>query len=163
MSRIQYRIVGVKPCSTNDMYFSMPIQSKYKTYKNGKPRLSTRKIRTPELKKFQEVMSHELSSRIPDEFVEECQSKIGSGQYCIKLSIYVGMPEDNYKTSDSSNYIKAYEDCISRRLGVDDSHNNSVSSTKYLSTDWELLTDISLINNDELVESIKELGESINV
>lgn len=152
---ITYKIVGIKPCSTNDMYFSMPIQSKTKTYKNGKPRLSTRKISTPELKNFKSTMSQELSIRIPEEFISKAKARVDSGDYYINLRIYIGMPDENYKSSDSSNYIKAYEDCIAERLGIDDSNNDSVSATKYISTDWELLTIISVEDKSVIYEELK--------
>lgn len=161
---VQFSIIGIKPVSTNDMYFATPMKSKTKTYKNGEPRLITRKVRTPELKKYQESMSTELSIKVKQEDVDKLKELTKSGHIGLSLSLSIGMPLENYEDSDASNYIKALEDCISNRLGIDDSNNPRITVDKYVSNSsmWEQSVVITTIPKDSLYR-IKRLNAKIEI
>lgn len=121
--------------STNDMYFSRPKKSK----KNPNF-ITTYTIRTPELKKFQSIMEEKLPSLIDRTIFD----KYDLSKYGLLLSIVIYLPKDRYLLEDSSNYIKAYEDTISKYIGIDDKYNLTVIVHKSISDDsnWRVETEI---------------------
>jgi hypothetical protein len=133
------------------MYFSQAHQSRSQ-YKNGKFKYRTYKIRTPALKEFQAKMAEKLESCIPDNVITEFKNFRDKGYYGLCLFSVIYMPMENYESSDSSNYIKAYEDSIAKRLGIDDVDNLTVRMTKKLSTDsnWGIQTNLSVELRDQM-------------
>lgn len=109
---IEFKITGIEPISTNDMYFAVPMKSK----KNPN-RMWATTARTPALKNYQSLMKDKLSeiqtnnSKLIDYMTEQ----VGSKYYKIN-SKYIIRTSDKkfYLTQDSSNCIKALEDCIVR-------------------------------------------------
>ena len=136
--------------STNDMYFYVA----YKSRKSG--RMSTHAVKTQELKDFQENMYKILPEVMNDSIIQHYKEAISSGMYGLQIYTVVKMPHSNYVSSDASNYIKAYEDCISsvmkkscatkRNNPLDDKNNLSYYTDKLCSKDdkWHVSTEIKL-------------------
>lgn len=135
-----FRIEGIHPVSTNDMYFHMP-----KKTKSG--RMTTYAIRTPELKKFQSDMAEYLPKVYPKEVVDEFNKYvIKNGSHGLQYTIVIFMPKENYWKSDTTNYIKALEDTLVSYSGIDDSAHMIITQAKGLSpTDsWSMLIDVGV-------------------
>lgn len=174
-----FTLILDKMVSTNDMYFYVA----YKSRKSG--RMSTHAVKTQELKDFQEHMYKVLSEVIDYTIVQHYKDAISSGMYGLHIHTVVHMPHNNYISSDVSNYIKAYEDCISsvmkrscatkRNNPLDDKNNLSYYTDKLCSKDdkWHVTTQINLkvrdyhyrytISSDENKQRLLQLSQSDRV
>lgn len=115
--------VDTELVSTNEMYTPLPC-------KGGK---GAYKTKSAALRKFQEEMERILTEVISDNEVSALKSELENPKKVVFLSIKYGFDASKFFKEDSSNYIKAIEDCISNRLGVDDSRNCKVMVRKDLS------------------------------
>lgn len=107
--------------STNDMYLPRPMKGGKKAYltKSGA------------LRKFQDKMSDFLSKSLTDEVIHKFNESCEDRQSALKLTIDFHMDRSCFFSDDISNYIKALEDCISRRLGIDDVRNCELHLRKF--------------------------------
>lgn len=138
--------------SVNDQYMH-PV----KKTKNG--RYISYTCKSPSLKTFQDFYKEVLEDKISDQDVSQVNSEISeSDKRGIDLSLEIGLPFKEIKDHDVSNFIKALEDCIASRLGVDDSKNLSVSIKKSIleDPDWRLRVKISVV---EILEYERMLDE----
>lgn len=139
---IEFRVDNPKLISVNEQYIHPVRKSKsgrYYSYFAPSPYLK-------EVKKYYKDL---LSKTISDNDVIKVNNFFygdipGRG---ICLQMIVGLPENEFYKHDISNYIKAVEDCISERLGVDDSKNTAVSIQKMISHGWFL--DVKINSADQ--------------
>lgn len=123
--KLEFRFKGLKVCSNNDMY----LPSKGKKGKGAFLR------RSPYLHVWQGYMS-EMMSTYPPEVFEEFKLLALNERRAVTFSIEIGIPRNQYlkttdlKAHDTSNMIKAIEDCISSGIGLDDKYNIHVVATK---------------------------------
>lgn len=122
---ISFELTDPKLISVNEQYMH-PVRK----CKNG--RYTSYVCKSPYLKEVQSYYSDVLDNVILDSEVESVREFIdkdpkNSG---LSLEIYLGIPESEIYDHDVSNFIKAFEDCLSRRLGVDDKFNLKVSISK---------------------------------
>lgn len=110
--------------SVNDQYMH-PV----KKTKSGKWTSYT--CKSPALKNFQKFYEKKFNEIIPDDDIEFFKKEIESHPLKgLVLSIDVGLPLKELFEHDVSNFIKAFEDCLSTRLGIDDSKNLEVRIRK---------------------------------
>ena len=131
-----FEIEKPKIISTNEAYMH-PVRK----CKDGRYRSYV--CKSPDLKDFQEFYKEVLQEKIPDDKVVEFKKYIEESlKNTLDISITYGLPENEIFKHDASNFIKALEDCISTRLGIDDSKNSRVSVTKTVynsfTSDWIL-------------------------
>lgn len=142
----------VKPVQTNDMYFSVP-----KKRKDGKGTWFV-PCRTPALKEFQKIMELALTESVSladkQKFIDTYNEIISLGRYPhIEVVTLVGLAtHKEYSSMDSSNMIKAYEDCITKFIGIDDSETYSYKIMKTLNTDtqnYSFETIMTIVDEDK--------------
>lgn len=127
-------ITDIKPISTNEMYFSVPKKcTKYK--KNGEKYTFNwaTHARTPKMKNYQLAMGLVLNREISNKDVLEIKEIVGKNNInnrIIKLRISHITNQSNYNDYDVSNTIKAFEDCLVKRIGIDDRYTGSVEVEK---------------------------------
>ena len=149
-----FSITSNKMVSTNDMYF-------YVAYKRkGSNRTSTHAVKTKELTEMQDKFIPDLKALIDKSFINDCIKYLETNLYGLSIETEYYMPISNYKGSDVSNYIKAYEDCISYALKesskiLDEKNNLEYLSRKYCNNDdvWKLITTIRIIPRDKYYRS----------
>lgn len=147
---IEFKVVGIKPVSTNDMY--MP-----RTKRTKKNRFVAISIKTNEYREFENLMKEQLGSQLDKDTLADFHSKMEDFRNEVTMELYLKMPLKNYYKSDSSNYFKTIEDCVKNSTKIDDSRNTTVISHKVINEDnpdeWEF--DISLKvtrNESEMLE-----------
>lgn len=140
--------------STNDMYIHRP-----KKLNNN--RWSVYTTKSSGLRDFQSMMEEKLKVLITNECIEVLKISLENKRYGLCINTVCQMPIHNYEDSDVSNYIKAYEDCISTRLKgdtkkthiLDDKNNLEYHSIKEFIGEginhWHIKTTISVIERDE--------------
>lgn len=143
---VAFEILSPKVMSTNDMYMH-PVRK----CKDGRYRSFV--CKSPSLKEFQAWYEEKLKECIDDESVTLLQTIVKGGDLNgLSLKIEYGMPENELYEHDASNFIKSIEDCIVKRIGVDDSRNLSVSVEKRVlnnfNGEWALYVEISTMKVD---------------
>lgn len=118
-----------KVISTNDMYMHPVRKTKRGSY-------SSYVVRSPYLKEVQEFYKKILENEITEEQIENLKSQIDKS-HGVKLSLLFSICQKDLYEYDVSNLIKAIEDCISRRIRIDDSYNLEVYSSKSFLEDHE--------------------------
>ena len=93
--------------------------------------------RSVHLREFQDAMREYLIEAISDEEVASLKEELKNPKMVIHLRIKYGFESSTFFREDASNYVKAIEDCISRRIGIDDSRNCKVYVEKELSEETE--------------------------
>lgn len=121
---IEFEIEDPMLISVNDQYMHPVRKTKSgKYYSYFAP--------TPYLKKLKSYYEEMLSQKISDSDIEDIKNVInsyeGKKEGGIDLSIELGLPLEDVRNHDISNFIKALEDCIVKRTGIDDSRNYKVS------------------------------------
>ena len=119
--------------STNEMYVPHP-------YRGGKGAYLSK---SGPLNKFQNQMHDVLNEVITDSEVNQIRKELENDQFAINLKIKYGLESSRFFSEDSSNYIKAVEDCLSQRLDIDDSRNVKVSIEKELTESQIVSIEIS--------------------
>ena len=115
-------------------------------------------VRSPYLKEVQQFYDEEFK-RIPDEVVKDFQDYVSqSSENGLEIYIEIGMPKSQINENDSSNYIKAVEDCLSERLKIDDSHNITVSASKSIVRDTADLWKLRLTITKTTLSNFSEIG-----
>lgn len=147
--------------STNDAYFHVAYKRK------GSNRMTTHAVKSEELKAMQESFIPSIEKLIDDSFINECIKMLRTGMYGLSICTDYYMPLSNYKSSDVSNYIKVYEDCISYALKkhdkiLDDKNNLEYLSHKFCNPGdlWRIVTTISIVKRDECF--INNLSEDLS-
>jgi Holliday junction resolvase RusA-like endonuclease len=141
--------------SVDEAYFHVPMKTR-----NG--RMTTHAVKSGKLKDFQDNLESILKSVISDSFINKAKSLVKSGHYGIAITVVFSMPSSNYLTSDTTNYIKAYEDCISKATGIDDKYNVIFNASKKLSESdkWIATTELSVVPLDDKY-LISKIGQPI--
>ncbi len=145
MEKLTLTIQGVTLVSTNEAYRP--------TYKGKRSfyRKST------ELIAFQEDFSSKLEAfrDTANLFTEQLSSCEHLG---LKLTIVIEMPRnmffykrksDDLRPNDTSNFIKAIEDQISKFVGIDDKYNVKVTAVKCFSDEIELSNVYAILEPDD--------------
>lgn len=139
---IEFILTNPKLISVNEQYMH-PV----KKTKSG--RYTSYVCKSPYLKEVQSYYVDVLKKCISDEAVESLSKEVERFSSGLELEIVLGLPRKDFYEYDVSNFIKALEDCIVVRTGVDDSCNFKVSILKqlYLSEndDWRMKVKISPI------------------
>lgn len=122
---IKFRIDGIKPVSTNEMYSygrkAVRKSDKYRAYESMTKiyiRETSDIMESGEIERFKEELNRDYRLAIRGYF-----------------RFYI--PRRSYFRVDTSNYIKATEDIIKNLIEIDDSRNVSIAGDKYLSEDKE--------------------------
>lgn len=132
-------IVNPQLISTNDAYYH-PVR------KTKSGRYMSYVCKSESLKKLQKFYEEVLSSEISDEDILALKEQLNSlPNLGIKLILKVGTPSKEIFEHDVSNYVKAIEDCLVKRIGVDDSHNTELHIEKQFSEEWKLQIVISVV------------------
>ena len=107
-----FDINDVDMVSTNNMYLPRPCN-------HGKHAYLTK---STYLKKFQGLMEPLLDVKITKEQVDSIQREADEygDDFAIRLWVKFYFTHGKYLREDTSNYIKALEDCITQRTGIDD-------------------------------------------
>ena len=132
---IEFEIDHAKVVSVNDQYIH-PVKktNNGKYYSYFAPSYELKEMQEFYEKKLKEVTTEEQLKALHD-IVEQSDKKIG-----LSLEIIWGVPSVSYRRKknffqmDATNYIKAFEDCLSRHIGIDDSCNYKVSCEKKVYT-----------------------------
>jgi Holliday junction resolvase RusA-like endonuclease len=128
--------------STNDQYMH-PVRKcrdgKYRSYF----------CKSPALKELQDFYKDILLKNISDDIVSEIQESVNNGK-CLSVKFRLHVPSKEFYDHDASNFIKALEDCLSSRIGVDDSRNSHVSIKKIVSPDdiWRLNISVTIVEKE---------------
>ena len=136
--------------STNEAYFHMPKRSK------NSNRMTTYTVKTDKLKKLQSFYDKKLRNLISDEYCELISDLVDTGYFGIKIVTLYVIPKEQYLSSDTTNYIKNYEDCISSRMklinkNLDDKNNleyRAIKCSSNINDKWRILTLIYPIERD---------------
>lgn len=120
---IEFEIENPKMISINEQYLH-PV----KKTKTG--RYVSYFCASPLLKELQEFYKEILQEKIPDSFVEQLKQIIIDKSDGISLELEIGMPESEILEWDISNFVKAIEDCIVKRMGIDDNRHYYVTAKK---------------------------------
>lgn len=144
---IEFEIEKINLVSTNDMYIPRPC-------KGGKHAYITR---STALKSLQAFMEKNLVEKLPDDVVTILNEELKDygDDFAIKLKVAFYLPSKNFKKEDTSNYIKALEDCITKRTGIDDCKNVELSLKKFLTENDYMSVKVRL----ESYRISSELGE----
>lgn len=132
---IEFEIDHAKVISVNDQYIH-PVKktNNGKYYSYFAPSYELKEMQEFYEKKLKEVTTEEQLKALRD-IVEQSDKKIG-----LSLEIIWGVPSVSYRRKknffqmDATNYIKAFEDCLSGHIGIDDSCNYKVSCEKRVYT-----------------------------
>lgn len=140
MLPIEFELTNPKLISVNEQYMH-PVR------KTKTGRYSSYVCKSPYLKEVQEYYKDKLSVLITDDDIIKLKETsedvvIPKG---ISLYIRIGFPKNQLHKHDISNFIKAIEDCISSRIGIDDAYNYNVSIKKTVSKDdnWKMFVRIN--------------------
>lgn len=136
---IEFEVYCPKMISVNDQYMH-PVK------KTKKGKYVSYTCKSPSLKDFQSFYGEVLKDKISDSDISQLKSEISNSiELGLDLFLEVGLPLKEINEHDASNFIKALEDCIAVRLGVDDSRNIQVSIKKSILEDpnWKLRVRIS--------------------
>lgn len=162
LPKFTFSVSSKKMVSTNDMYFHVA----YKRKNTG--RMSTHAVKTKELQEMQDSFIPSFKILIDKEFVHECVKYLKTKLYGLSITTEYYMPLSNYEGSDVSNYIKAYEDCISYALKeydkvLDDKNNLEYLSYKYCNSEdvWRMVTTIKIIPRDKYYRS-RIIGKEVH-
>lgn len=126
--KFEFEIDGIKPVSTNDMYVPIPCKGGKKAYLTS----------SSELRKFHKAVEDLLQEYITDDEVIDLKEELTDRQKAIELSVVFELPSTEFFRKDTSNIVKALEDSIVNRIGVDDKRNCKVTLEKRISQDGEL-------------------------
>jgi ribosomal protein S27AE len=126
--------------SVDSAYFHVPMKSKRCN------RMTTHAVKSDKLKDFQELMSSILPEVIDKDKANNLRNAVSSGFYGLSVSVTYHMPRSDYMGSDTTNYIKAYEDCLGNSLSIDDKYNILFRAEKVMSGSdlWTVNTQVSL-------------------
>lgn len=146
---IKFEIENPELISVNEQYIH-PV----KKSKSGK--YTSYFVKSSKLKKLQAFYDEQLKVKISDDEVNELKTYLSQHPYNgIELKICIGMPVTEINSHDTTNYIKALEDCIVKRTGIDDVKDYKVVAEKQISNDkWMVRI--------ELAEHSAEIYEKIN-
>lgn len=87
--------------------------------------------KSPSLKAYQKYYKEILDEQIDEDFINALKTWIDEDKsHGLSLEISVGIPKKEIYQHDASNFIKSFEDCLSERLGIDDSRNILVQICK---------------------------------
>lgn len=132
MNRLEFKLNGLKPVSTNEMYsYGRRIVRKSNKYRAFESEVIL------QIRKESDI----LISGVIDKFKEELERNY---RLAIKGIFKFYIPKRSYFRVDTSNYIKAMEDIIKNLIEIDDSRNVSIIADKYLSSDKEWHIQIEL-------------------
>lgn len=139
--QFSFQINNLPPVLANDMYFAVP-KKLNRTRKDGTPyiKMMATTASTPALKNYQYAMGELLTDLIPDEMqirLYELFHRRTEKDYGIELHIQHEVPESKLWEFDVSNTIKSLEDCIVRRLGVDDKYTVGIYTEKKINSEVE--------------------------
>ena len=135
---IEFEVPNPKLISVNDQYMH-PVR------KTKSGRYMSYVCKSPSLKEFQEFYKEALSQLIKDEDINQIKEFLAAVPHSgLQLSLEIGLPLRELYEHDASNWIKALEDSISTRTGIDDSKNFRVVVEKKYTNDssWWLLVKI---------------------
>lgn len=138
---IEFDLINPKMISVNEQYIH-PVR---KT-KNG--RYVSYFAKSSYLKEVQSYFDEVLKEKIKDKdveiLVEETSSQDLPG---VLLEMTLGLPRKDFYEYDLSNFIKAVEDCLTRRTGIDDNRNVELNVKKVIyetdRDDWKLFIRIA--------------------
>lgn len=131
---IEFEVANPKLISVNDQYMH-PVR------KTKSGRYMSYVCKSPSLKEFQSFYEEALETLVSNEDVEWFKDYIKSvDRSGLQLSLEIGLPLREIYEHDASNWVKALEDSISTRIGIDDSKNlRVVVEKKYTNDDsWWL-------------------------
>lgn len=139
--QFSFEINDLPPILANDMYFAVPRKIN-KIKKDGTPytRMMATTASTPALKNYQSTMKNLLDNLIPEEVrvkLYELFHRRTEKDYGIELHIQHEVPESKLWEFDVSNTVKSLEDCIVRRIGVDDKYTTSIHVEKRINSEVE--------------------------
>lgn len=147
---IEFEVFDPKLISVNDQYMH-PVR------KTKSGRYMSYVCKSPSLKEFQEFYKESLSQLIKEEDINEIQEFLRTTfRSGLCLSIEIGLPPRELYEHDVSNWIKALEDSISTRTGIDDSKNLRVVVEKKYTNDetWWLRVKICPYVADQYINVI---------
>lgn len=132
---IEFEIDHAKVISVNDQYIHPVRKSNNgKHYSYFAPSNELAEVQEFYSEKLKEFTNEEQLKALRD-LVEQSDKKVG-----LSVEIIWGVPGVSYRRKknffqmDATNYIKAFEDCLSRHLGIDDSCNYKVICEKQVYT-----------------------------
>lgn len=134
---ISFEIENPELVSVNEQYIH-PV----KKGKSG--RYTSYFVKSAKLKKMQEFYENTLKEKITDEDIAELKIKLSQHPYTgLELRIFIGMPGNEINDHDVTNYVKALEDCIVKRTGIDDVKDYRVIAEKQISNDkWMIRVEL---------------------
>lgn len=142
---ITFEIKSPKLISVNEQYMH-PVRKcndgRYRSYV----------CKAPYLKEVQEFYKEILENVLTEKDVKEFKGAVGKDTSTgLKLGLQVGMPMSEIYEHDISNLIKAVEDCIAKRLKIDDKHNFEVAICKQVvpENEWYLKVAIETTQLEE--------------
>lgn len=150
MSEIKLEITShLKPVQTNRMYWA--------AINRSGPKVFAYLTKTEPLKKYQKDMAIELKETVDPEVLDKFKNEFNKGLYTVKVNTFCYFYRNEYFSLDVSNLIKAYEDCISEFVQIDDSATSSYCIEKIptdIKKEWTIHTVMELVKRDPLVEGI---------
>ena len=120
--KVSFELKDIELVSTNEMYMPRPC-------KGGRSAYLTK---TSGMRKFEEKVKDILDEVFTDDIVNELTKELEDPQIAIRFHLHTRMPSESFFKVDSSNMIKALEDCIKVKIKIDDTRNCEVLSTKEL-------------------------------
>lgn len=127
---LEYQFEGLEVCSTNSMYIPTKGKGKKGAYLRKSPYLI--KWQTEMKKMFDSEIFHTREEL--EEFkkiaLDESRGILFYLKIGIPISEYATKSLDDLKNNDTSNMIKAIEDCFATNIGLDDKYNITIVSQK---------------------------------
>lgn len=131
--KLELHLKDLQLISTNEMYIPRP------TRKHG-----AYLTKSPKYRKFEPSINEQLDKLDKDKLNKFINELNNDKQKAIRFIATFKIPQKKFFRSDCSNYIKAIEDCIKNKIGIDDSRNCEVLLNKVISENDTWDTDIIL-------------------
>lgn len=123
---IEFDLKDIALVSTNEMYMPRPCRGGRSAYLT----------KTPEMREFEEKIKDILDEELSEEIVNKLHEELSDPNIAMKLHLHSLLPSASFFKVDTSNVVKALEDCIKIKIDVDDTRNCEVLSTKELSDNF---------------------------
>jgi len=145
IEEIEIKIQGIKPVSTNDMYFPMSINAKTKSGRTKAIFAST-----PALRSYHNEIAEFFKYEIEKSVINKIKKLLKDKSYEPHIEYEIYMPGKKFERADASNYIKSLEDSIAKFFRVDDRFNKSAKCEKFVSNDenWKIVARFIFVKVD---------------
>ena len=147
---IEFTLINPKLISINEQYIHPVRKTKRGTY-------TSYFAKSPYLKEVQQYFEEVLAEKVTEEDICKLKEEVNETNG-VFLSLKLGLPRKDFYEYDLSNFVKSVEDCLVKRIKIDDSRNVKLDISKVLynsaNNDWRLDVKVSSIEIEKLEEFV---------